>query len=384
MRSLCYLGTYEADYERNRILAQALASADIAVDTCHEAVWDERRHKTGALSSPMDALTLAASAARAYLRLARRYVRSAEHDAALVGYLGHLDAILLAPLCRLRGEPLVFDAFISLYDTLVNDRRIFAEGSPAAKALRLVDRLSCAMADVVLCDTDAHVDYFVRELGVRRDKCLRVLVGADPAQYHPPDGSEPALEDDGRFTVFTYAKFAPLHGARTILEAAALLKGEADVHFVLVGSGQLGDDVDAWIDELGLDDVTRHQWMEPATLRAHIAKAGACLGIFGDTDKAARVIPNKVYQCMAVGAPIITRDSPGVRELMVDGEHLLLTPPADPRALADAILRLRDDPALGASLAEHARALFEARCTPDALGRELREALWGPAGLLNG
>jgi glycosyltransferase involved in cell wall biosynthesis len=83
------------------------------------------------------------------------------------------------------------------------------------------------------------------------------------------------------------------------------------------------------------------------------------------------VIPNKVYQCMAVGAPIITRDSPGARELLRDGEHALLCPPSDPAALKTAILRLRDDPALGARLGANARALFEERCTPAAIGRAL-------------
>ena len=177
------------------------------------------------------------------------------------------------------------------------------------------------------------------------------------------------------FTVFHYSKFAPLHGVRTILEAASLLQGQRDVRFVLVGGGQLEDEVRAWMEELELTNVEHHLWMEPAELRGHIASAGACLGIFGDTGKASRVIPNKVYQCMAVGAPIITRDGAGARELLVDGEHVLLCPPADPRALADAIVRLRDDPALRARLAENARRLFVERGSPEAVAGELLREL---------
>jgi glycosyltransferase involved in cell wall biosynthesis len=185
--------------------------------------------------------------------------------------------------------------------------------------------------------------------------------------FHPVESARASAP----FTVFHYSKFAPLHGIRTMLEAAAALRDQRDVRFLLVGGGQLERQVEAWIDELGLDNLEHRRWMEPDELRTTIANAGACLGIFGDTPKASRVIPNKVYQCMAVGAPIITRDSPGARELLRDGEHALLCPPADPAALKTAILRLRDDPALGARLGANARALFEERCTPAAIGRAL-------------
>jgi glycosyltransferase involved in cell wall biosynthesis len=177
--------------------------------------------------------------------------------------------------------------------------------------------------------------------------------------------------DGERFTVLHYSKFAPLHGIDTILEAARRLRGERDIRFVLVGGGQLEESVRQRIAELELDQVELHPWMEPAQLREVIAGAGACLGVFGASEKAARVIPNKIYQYMAVGAPIITRDGAGPRELLRDGEHVLLCPPADAEALARAIVRLRDDPALREQLARNARELFIERCSPLVIGREL-------------
>lgn len=368
--TVCYFGTYEADYERNRIVQEGLCEHGASVLTCHEAVWG-RRHKTGTFASPLALADLATTLARAYARLARRYLSEVgEHDVVLVGYLGHLDMLLAGPLARLRGKPVVFDAFISLYDTLVHDRRLFAEGSAPARAAKRLDQISCALADRVLVDTDAHADYFAQELGVPREKCATVLVGADPRVFHPE-----AAASSETFTVFHYSKFAPLHGIRTILEAARILRDHPDVRFHLVGGGQLEREVATWMGELELANLEHRAWMEPGELRSAIASAGACLGIFGDTDKAARVIPNKVFQCMAVGAPIVTRDSPGIRELFVDGEHALLTPPADARALAAAILRLRDDPALRERIARGARELFLERCTPAAIGRALLSEL---------
>lgn len=364
LRSVCYLGTYESDYDRNRIVQDALRSQGVRVLECHAPLLEARRDKTGALGR--DLVGLAARAAAAYAGLAARYRAMEDHDAVVVGYLGHFDVLFAAPLARLRGKPLIFDAFISLSDTLVADRGLLAEGSIGARAVELLDRLACALADVVLVDTEAHAAFFVEALGAPHGRTLRVLVGADEAVFHPVE--VPRREG---FTALFYGKLAPLHGVRTILEAAKRLEGEPDVRFLVVGEGQLDAELDAWMRALAPANVERRKWLERDALVGAIAGAGAALGIFGASDKAMRVIPNKVYQCMAVGAPIVTADTPGARELLVDGEHALLVPPEDAEALAAAILRLHRDPALGARLGANARALFEARCTARAIGAAL-------------
>ncbi len=59
------------------------------------------------------------------------------------------------------------------------------------------------------------------------------------------------------------------------------------------------------------------------------------------------MIPNKAFQAIACGTPLVTADTPAARELLVDGESALLVPPGDPRALAAAIRRLAADPSSG-------------------------------------
>ena len=89
-----------------------------------------------------------------------------------------------------------------------------------------------------------------------------------------------------------------------------------------------------------------------------IHRADVCLGIFGDTDKTARVIPNKVFHILTAGATLVTRDSKAIREL-VSAENcgLAFVPPADPAALVAAIKRIagevsREDRPLHRSLVD--------------------------------
>ena len=76
-------------------------------------------------------------------------------------------------------------------------------------------------------------------------------------------------------------------------------------------------------------------------LRSRIVGSDICLGVFGTSDKAARVVPNKVYDALAAGRPLVTEDSPAARELLHDGDDALLVPAGDGAALADALRRLR-------------------------------------------
>jgi glycosyltransferase involved in cell wall biosynthesis len=82
-------------------------------------------------------------------------------------------------------------------------------------------------------------------------------------------------------------------------------------------------------------------WVEYEKLIDWISQADVCLGIFGASGKAARVIPNKVFQILAAGKPLITRDSPAIRELLLpDMDGVTLVPAADAPALADAVREL--------------------------------------------
>ena len=86
--------------------------------------------------------------------------------------------------------------------------------------------------------------------------------------------------------------------------------------------------------------------MPYASLGVEVGRAAICLGIFGDSAKAARVVPNKVWQAMAAGRPVVTADTPAVREVLEDGRSALLVPAGDPDGLAAALTRLAADAAL--------------------------------------
>ena len=102
------------------------------------------------------------------------------------------------------------------------------------------------------------------------------------------------------------------------------------------------------------------------------AESHCILGIFGDTDKAGRVVPYKAYQAMASNRPLITALGPATRNLAAEG--LLLVPPGDPQQLAEAILDLASQHSQG-SIPSGTRALYDKTFSQRAMREQLEQGL---------
>jgi glycosyltransferase involved in cell wall biosynthesis len=87
------------------------------------------------------------------------------------------------------------------------------------------------------------------------------------------------------------------------------------------------------------------------------------------------VIPNKVFQALACGTPVVTADTPAARELLEQESSALLVPAGDPGALASALRRLAGAPELARRLGEGGRAAYEREASEDVLGRRWRALL---------
>jgi glycosyltransferase involved in cell wall biosynthesis len=344
-----YFGTYERRYPRNAQVIACLRRAGVEVLEHHVAVWEDREHKFGA------GIGAAARLARAEVELLLRRL-PADFDVLLVGYPGHFD--LPAARRAARGRPIVLNPLVSLADTLVSDRARFAPGSAAARALRAIDRTAFRRADLVVADTAEHARLF-RELGARRVEVC--LVGAEERVFRP--GWEPREP----FTVLFFGKLIPLHGLDTIVRAAQLA---TEIPFRIVGSGQL---------EHTLRDlppnVERAAWIDYERLPAELHACGCSLGVFAASPKARRVIPNKVFQALACGAPVVTADTPAAREVLVDGASALLVPAGDADALANAVRRLAQDRELAHRVAAGGRAAYERQASEEILGARWRDLL---------
>lgn len=362
---IVFWGTYDTGKPRNRILLTGLREQGFEVLECHYHLWDGIEDKSQVRSWRHKARQ-ALRWLGAYPSLIWRYLRMPRHDLVLVGYLGQLDVLVVHPFARLRGIPVVWDTFLSLHDTVVDDRALVGPRSPVAHLLYAWEWLALRAADVLLVDTHAHGRFFTERFHLGQRRVARVLVGVEPRAFFPRSASERERRP-GPYRVLFYGQFIPLHGLETIARAARLC-GDEDIRWEVIGDGQETARFRALLAAEGPMGMDWTPWVPYAELIQRIHAVDLCLGIFGTSDKAARVIPNKVFQILAAGRALVTADTPAVRELLEPGPGIILVPPGDPVALAAAIrtMRERDPQAAEAQIASYRR-----RITPAAVVAEL-------------
>lgn len=342
---VCYFGHYDPSYSRNRVILKALKRAGAYVVEVHNHSRGIHRWWNLLVSG-----------------------LTARFDVMFVGFPGHTDVPLGWLIASLKRRPLVFDAFLSMYDSVVFDRRTVPPNSLRAKRLFLTDKLACLLAKIVLLDTESHIRYFVNTFRLSPVKFRRVWVGTDEDVMSP----KRCAPSDENFTVFFYGSYIPLHGAEYIVKAAHLLEARKErVAFVMVGSGQTFSEVSRLAEDLQVGSVRFVGRVPYERLAEMMSESHVCLGIFGTTPKAARVIPNKVFDALAVGRPVVTADTPAVREIFTHGENIWLVPAGDEKALAEAIITLKSDGALRHRLAANGHAIFKERFSIDAITHDI-------------
>jgi glycosyltransferase involved in cell wall biosynthesis len=359
-RRVLVIGTFDPTTPRARQWFRLLDRLGCDVEVMNVGSWGSDRASATAASP----VTMLGGVVLGLLRAARHLCTCRRPDLVVFLYPGHLDACVLGPIARLRRVPAVLDVFISLHDTVIVDRGLRSSRSLAAFATRALDTLACWSVRSVVVDTPEHADFFARFTHRDRSHFAVLWVGAEEARFVTAD--DPG--DDA--PILWYLTYIPLHGFDTVARAAALLAGDGRM-FRLVGDGQERAAAEELAAELGLTNVEFVSPVPESELPDEIAQASICLGVFGTSDKAARVVPNKVFQCAASGRAIVTAATAGV--INAFGDALVTVPAGDPIALAAAVRDLRGPMRL--TIAKRARAVFEQRYSEVALADSLAEIL---------
>lgn len=274
----------------------------------------------------------------------------------------------------LHGCKVLFDVFISDFDTLVFDRKLLKPTSLRAKFYWWLDRFCCRRADFNILDTAEHVDYFVDEFGLAPKMFSVIPVGADDELFAPSEKprSIPHALAPRPLLVHFHGTYIPLQGAEYIIQAAKLLDG-TPVRFRMIGRGQEYGAVRALAQRLNVHNVEFVDLLPLAQLPLAIAEADLCLGAFGVSGKANRVITNKCFEALAMGKPLIAART-GVAERML-GSGAMLVEPGNPKELANAIRTLQRNAALRDDLARRGLQLFRERYAIDRIGEQLLAVL---------
>jgi glycosyltransferase involved in cell wall biosynthesis len=282
----------------------------------------------------------------------------------------HRDAPAALRFARRQRIPAIFDPLISAYDKEVFEKERAEAGSAAAERLRLQEAALLARFDAVAVDTSCHAAFFQEAFNLPASRVHIIPVGAEEGLFQP----QPAPHHAGPAEILFYGSFIGLQGPEIIARAAA---SAPEWNWTLLGDGPLK----ARCVELCKDSahVRFESWIPYEALPSRIGAADILLGVFGDSPKAGRVIPNKVYQALACGRPVITQSSPAYPEPLRESSPLQsgiqFVRAGDAAAIIEAVRDLARERSELSQLGEAGRRSYQKWFSEDAVHESLRRLL---------
>ena len=272
-----------------------------------------------------------------------------------------------------RGIPVVFDPMISAWDKKVLEQRKWKEGERRARRLLAAERAMMAAPDIVTCDTSCHADFFAETLQVPRERLRVLYTGTDEKVFTPMPPRVPAPGEP--FKVLYHGAYLPLHGTEYIVQAAAAAQDQAiEWNFLGWGAYKAATEAKA----AGLKNVRFLEKVPYPQVPSVIAAHDVVFGVFGTTQKASRVIGNKVYEAMACSRPVINEFCTGYPPSAASCRAIKFIPPGDPQAILRAVLEFRDARADLPEIDAEARAFFDAELSMAVIEKQLAGILADP------
>ena len=224
----------------------------------------------------------------------------------------------------------------------------------------------------------AGIQSLLMERGVPPERVFLLPNGVDTSRFRPLPQRQARAELcwDDSFTLLYAGTIGLAHGLGTLLDAAELLREERDIRFLLVGEGAAKAALVADAARRGLENVTFLDARPHALMPLMLAGADACLASLRKVPLFEGALPSKMYEAMACARPLVLAVDGEARALIEEeAGAAIYAEPENPAALAQAILTLRDQPALAAALGHRGRVFVQRHFDRDQLVGMLAERI---------
>jgi glycosyltransferase involved in cell wall biosynthesis len=248
--------------------------------------------------------------------------------------------LLMASLFK---KKLIAEPYISLYDTIVRDKKEASESSRICRILKRRDRRVLTEPDYIIHISNYEIGYWEKILNitVNRDKVFIAPLFNEANQAS--EVLKRSFMQDGILRICWWGGAFPLHGLDNILQAMRLLK-KKDIIFTCNLFGAENKFFYIY-DKLIRSDRQLNQFISirkdlkfsDHSLPGYLVNnCDLALGIFGNTEKALAGTPNKVVEALSMRIPTLTMNSPLIEEFF-DSDVDLWTCDPSPEAIAEAI-----------------------------------------------
>ncbi len=214
-------------------------------------------------------------------------------------------------------------------------------------------------ADTVMINSPGFIEH-VTSHGARQVEL--VPNGVDTGMFTPQASGEVIRQKYGLADKFIVL-YAGAHGLSNdlgiVLQAAGRLKENDNIAFLFVGDGKEKPNLQKQAAELNLPNVIFIPPVAKSEMNAMLAATNLCIAILKPLELYKTTYPNKVFDYMAAGRPVLLAIDGVIREVVEAGNAGVAVPPGDPEAMANVILKLSTSPDICLSMGRSGREYVE-------------------------
>jgi len=232
-------------------------------------------------------------------------------------------------------------------------------------------------ADRIVALTNAFKRHIIGR-GVPAGHISVITNGADLDQFRvlpKENGFRQEQGLTGKFVVSYVGTHGMAHGLDTIFAAAEKLRERHDIVFLLVGDGAERERLVQEKANRGLSNVIMLPQQKKERMPEILAASDACMVLLKKTDLFKTVIPSKIFEAMAMERPIILGVDGESRDIVEEGQCGLCIEPENPHALAEAVVRLKEEKNLAVELGTKGKSFVAARYSRESLAMEYLKLL---------
>jgi glycosyltransferase involved in cell wall biosynthesis len=260
--------------------------------------------------------------------------------------------------------PLIFDPLISSWDKSINERKKFNSNSFLSKILLKKESKLFSKANIVIADTFAHKKFFYEKFNIQEEKIKVVFVGAEEALFIPGKKNN----NNEIKEILFYGSFLELHGINSIIKASKIKKNNKII-WTIIG------DKKKFPNYKNLNNINFENFVPYEKLANRINQADVLLGIFSESEKANNVIPNKVFQALACGKPVITRKSNAYPTFALRNTGMFFVNPSKPTEIYNNVIRLCSDDDFLTMASQNARLTYEKYFSEKIIKKQILEVI---------
>ena len=243
-----------------------------------------------------------------------------------------------------------------------------------------LERFLYRRADQVMINSPGFVEH-VSGRGAKRTTLIPN--GADPSMFYPQNRGESFRQThglDGKFVVLYAGAHGMSNDLNVLLDAASIVEDQS-IQIVLVGDGKEKSALMKQAREMAIDNVTFLPSVPKTEMADVLAGADACVAILKPLEEYKRTYPNKVFDYMAAGRPVVLAIDGVIRDVVDDAKCGYFCMPGNPAALVEGILHLAMDKNEAQRMGLRGRKYLERNLNREKVAEQLLDLLEGMTGV---